>query len=167
MVPLGFGMALTVCVGQAAGRGDWAGARRVGYTGVALCGLLALGFGTITWCAADFIAGTYADDAAVAGLAAALFRIAAFLQVGDGVQVAVAFALRGLKDTRVPLVINALNYWGIGFGLAWLLGMTAGLGAHGIWVGLSAALCTAGLFLLLRFRWLTHRLGAALTAPAA
>jgi len=165
MVPLGFGMALTVCVGQAAGRNDWAAARRIGYTGIALCGALALVFGSITWLWAGAIARTYAEDAAVALLATTLFRIAAFLQVGDGVQVAVAFALRGLKDTRVPLLINALNYWGIGFGLAWLLGMVGGLGAHGIWLGLTAALCTAGVFLLVRFRWLTRRLAEAHGAP--
>ncbi|MEQ8663986.1 MAG: MATE family efflux transporter, partial [Gammaproteobacteria bacterium] len=112
------------------------------------------------------VVASSATAASSALLATTLFRIAAFLQVGDGVQVAVAFALRGLKDTRVPLLINALNYWGIGFGLAWLLGMTADLGAHGIWIGLTTALCTAGLFLLLRFRWLTRRLVAQVTAGA-
>ncbi|MCB1748867.1 MAG: MATE family efflux transporter [Gammaproteobacteria bacterium] len=155
MVPLGFGMALTVCVGQAVGRGDLASAARIGYTGMALCGALSLLAGLTTLLLAGRIAALYTADAAVARLAGELFRIAAFLQIGDGVQVAAAFALRGLKDTRVPLLLNAFNYWGIGFVLAWLLGIELGYGAHGIWAGLAVALCTAGVLLIARFRWLT------------
>ncbi len=161
MAPLGFGMALTVCVGQAVGRGDAAAAARIGYTGIVLCGTVALVAALSTALLAETITAVYTDDAAVAALAVRLFLIAAVLQLGDGVQVAAAFALRGLKDTRVPLLINGLNYWGIGFGLAWLLGIALGQGAAGVWIGLATALCSAGVLLVLRFRVVTRRLQAA------
>jgi MATE family multidrug resistance protein len=168
MVPLGLGMALTVCVGQAVGRGEMVDAARIGYTGMVLCGGLSLIAGVTTLAFAGRIAALYAADAAVVALAAELFRIAAFLQVGDGVQVAAAFALRGLKDTRVPLMLNAFNYWGIGFVLAWLLGVRAEQGAQGICIGLAVALCTAGVLLIARFRHLTGgRAGTPPLGPAA
>ena len=151
MLPLGFAMALTVCVGQAAGRGDFAVAGAVGRAGIALCGAVAAVAGGVTFVAAPHIAAIYAGDAAVAALAATLFRIAAVLQFCDGVQVAAAFALRGLKDTRVPLLLNSVSYWGIGFVLAWWLGLEHGLGTTGIWIGLSTALGVAGVLLVARF----------------
>ena len=166
MAPLGLGMALTVCVGQAAGRGDVLGAARIGYTGMVLCAAVASVSGVTTLVFADALAGLYSNDASVVALAATLFRIAAWLQIGDGVQVAASFALRGLKDTRVPLLLNAFNYWGIGFVLAYVLGIGWDWGARGIWIGLTAALCTAGALLIARFRFLTQRLSREAMAAA-
>lgn len=166
MVPLGLAMAVTVCVGQAAGREDFLAAGRIGATGIILCGSLALVSGITTLLFAPRIVGIYNADAAVAALAVTLFRIAAVLQICDGIQVAAAFALRGLKDTRVPLLLNALSYWGIGFGLAWLLGMRLDYGAVGIWIGLTTALGVAGSFLVARFYLLTARLGRRAALPA-
>lgn len=76
--------------------------------------------------------------------------------MGRGVSVSSALpcALRGLKDTRMPLLLNALNYWGIDFTLAYGLGHYADAGADGIWTGLSAALWAAVL-LIGRFVFLT------------
>ncbi|MGR8920075.1 MAG: MATE family efflux transporter [Gammaproteobacteria bacterium] len=161
MAPLGLGMALTVCVGQAVGRRDIAGAARIGYTGVALCGSLALVSALTSLYFAEAITRVYTEDPAIVGLAVVLFRVAAALQLGDGVQVAAAFALRGLKDTRVPLAINALNYWGIGFTVAWVCGVALDFGAVGIWAGLATALITAGGMLIWRFRVVTRRLARA------
>ncbi len=166
MVPLGLAMALTVCVGHAVGRLDADGAARIGYTGIALCTAVAAVSATTTWLFADFVTHAYTRDPAIAELARQLFRIAAVLQLGDGFQVAAAFALRGLKDTRVPLLINALNYWGIGFTLACVLGITFDYGAFGIWIGLTTALCTAGVFLLLRFTHISRRLRQAQISDA-
>lgn len=167
MVPLGFGMALTVCVGQAVGRLDVEGARRIGFTGIGLCTALSLVAGTTTLLFAERITAVYVADADVAALAVTLFRIAAFLQIADAIQVAAAFALRGLKDTRMPMVLNGLSYWGVGFSLAWVLGIVAGYGPGGIWVGLTAALWVASALLIARFVVLTRRLLAAARGDAA
>lgn len=161
MVPLGLAMALTVRVGQAVGRGDPAGARRVGLTGLGLCAAITLVSGTTTLWFAEKIAAAYSGDADVVELCLALFRVAAWLQIGDGIQVAAAFALRGFKDTRVPLLINAANYWGVGFGLAYGLGIVLGQGAEGIWIGLTAALWSAGAMLIARFLLICRRATAA------
>lgn len=167
MAPLGFGMALTVLVGQAVGRRDVDGAHRIGFTGIGLCTAVSLVSGTTTFLFAEPITRVYVTDPEVAALSVTLFRIAALLQVGDAVQVAAAFALRGLKDTRVPMVLNGANYWGVGFTLAWLLGLHLGYGPSGIWVGLTAALFSASVLLVGRFVIVTRRLRAAGAGDAA
>jgi MATE family multidrug resistance protein len=164
MVPLGLGMALTVCVGHAVGRLDAAGATRIGYTGIVLCGSLALISALTTFIFAEAITAVYTSDPAIAALSVQLFYVAAFLQLGDGFQVAAAFALRGLKDTRVPLVLNAFNYWGLGFTLAYLLGVVLDYGAVGIWLGLATALIMAGVLLIARFAVVTRRIRDAQSA---
>ena len=161
MLPLGFAMALTVRVGQAVGRGEPAAARRIGFTGMLLCGACALASATVTWLFADLITRTYAHDPQVAAVTLLLMKVAAWLQIADGVQVAAAFALRGLKDTRIPLLLNAFNYWGVGFSLAYGLGLQAGAGPAGIWLGLTAALWGGGACLIVRFVVVTRRLVAA------
>ncbi|CAN0503443.1 unnamed protein product, partial [Phaeothamnion confervicola] len=118
MLPLGFAMALTVRVGQAVGRRDLVAVRRIAYTGFVLCGLCTVTAATTTWLFAPRIIAIYTDDPQVVAIALLLFKVGAGLQMADGLQVAAAFALRGMKDTRVPLVLNALNYWGVGFTLA-------------------------------------------------
>ncbi|MEM7540027.1 MAG: MATE family efflux transporter [Pseudomonadota bacterium] len=151
MVPLGFGMALTVCVGQAVGRGDAAGAARIGRRGFVLCGFLSSISGLTTFLLAEPIARFYTDDAVVVATAVSIFKVAAFLQVADGVQVAATFALRGLKDTRIPLLINAVCYWGVGFTVMLFFGLHLEAGPVAIWVGLSMALACAGTALISRF----------------
>ena len=158
MVPLGLGMALTICVGHAVGRLDAAGAARIGYTGIVLCGSLALISALTTFFFAEAITAVYTSDPAIVALCVQLFHVAAFLQLGDGFQVAAAFALRGLKDTRVPLVLNAFNYWGLGFTLTYVLGVVLDYGAVGIWLGLATALLMAGILLIVRFAVVTRRI---------
>ncbi|WP_207484097.1 MATE family efflux transporter [Arenibaculum pallidiluteum] len=158
MVPMGLGQAATVRVGLAAGRGDHAGLGRAGWTA------LALGMGFMTCMALLLlgapqpIVGVFLDltdpaSAAVAPLAAALLGIAGLFQVFDGAQVVGAGALRGLQDTRRPMIFAALGYWATGMPLAALLAFGAGLGGIGIWVGLLIGLAVvAGLMVA---RW--HR----------
>jgi multidrug resistance protein, MATE family len=163
MIPLGLGMALTVCVGQSVGRLDVSGASRIGFTGIVLCTSISLFFGLTTFIFAESITRAYVTDPSVAAVAVKLFKVAAFLQVGDAIQVAAAFALRGLKDTRVPMLLNAINYWGVGFTLAYGLGIILEFGGLGIWIGLTVALWTAAILLVGRFVIVTRRLIAAQT----
>jgi len=158
MVPLGLAMALTVCVGQEIGRGDTRSAIRIGYTGLIICALVSTVASATTFFYAPVIAQLYTSDASVIALSTHLFRLAALLQFGDGIQVAAAFVLRGLKDTRVPLMLNAVNYWGFGFVLAYVLGMSLGYGATGVWLGLSLSLCTGAILLTGRFVFLARNM---------
>ena len=152
MVPLGLAFGTAVLVGQHIGAGNPQHARRIGITGIVLCGSVAASVGLLTFFSAHWIAHAYTSDAAVAALATSLLGISAILQTGDGTQSAAAGALRGMKDTRIPMLINGAIYWGIGFVLSWGLGIHFGFGAYGIWAGLATALCVAAVVLTWRFR---------------
>jgi MATE family multidrug resistance protein len=78
--------------------------------------------------------------------------------VADGIQAVAAGALRGMSDTRVPLLIAALSYWLIGFTAAYALAFRAELGAVGVWIGLSCGTAVHATLLILRFQLLTRRL---------
>lgn len=152
MVPLGLSGAITVRVGDAIGAGDPARARLAGGLGI----LLSLGTQAI--CAAAMltlpwtVAGLYSDDAAVQAATVSLLALAGLFQLSDGVQVAANGALRGLKDTRVPVLITLLAYWGVGLPVGLLLAFGAGLAARGMWMGLLGGLSVAAVLLTWRFR---------------
>lgn len=158
MVPLGLAMAITVRVGQAAGRGDAEGIRRSGWTGIGLALCVQVVTGVILLSIPRRIASIYTSDPAVLDIAAGLLVLAAVFQLSDGMQVSAAGALRGLKDTRVPMWITLIAYWGVGLPLGYTLGLQLGLGPRGMWVGLIGGLTTAAALLASRFRHLTRPL---------
>jgi multidrug resistance protein, MATE family len=96
------------------------------------------------------------DDLAVLPLAAHLLIFAAAFQIADGLQVGAAGALRGFKDTRVPLIINLFGYWVIGFPIAYYVGIERGAGADAIWLGLILGLFVCAVLLAWRYVWLTR-----------
>jgi len=151
MVPLGLSMAITVRVGHAQGRGDRVGARLSGMTGMGVALLLQSFSASMMLLFPRAIAGIYTDDAAVLEAAVALLFLAALFQLSDGLQVSAAGALRGLHDTRVPMLITVLAYWVIGLPLGWVLGFHLELGARGMWTGLIAGLTVAAVLLSRRF----------------
>lgn len=154
MLASGLGGAASSLVGDAVGRGDTRSARRRARAAVTLAlglmGTSAVGFALL----ADPLADAFTADAErdVAVLAADLLRVAALFQLFDGAQVVLAAVLRGAGDVRVPLFMTLIAYWGVGFVVATLLAFGAGLGALGLWLGLSAGLATASLALGLRAR---------------
>jgi multidrug resistance protein, MATE family len=166
MVPLGLSIAVTVRVGHAAGRGDPLGVRRAGLTGMSLAfGFQALSALLLLTLPKE-IAALYTDDPAVRAGAVTLLRIAGIFQLSDGLQVSAAGALRGLKDTRVPMVITALAYWGVGMPTALALAFGAGWQAAGMWCGLIAGLTAAAGLLAARFVSLSGRLRRTLAVTA-
>ncbi len=158
MVPLGVALATTVRVGNAAGRGDPAAMRRAGFAGIALAMLAQVVSALLMLGIPHLLASIYTHDPAVLAGAVVLLHLAALFQIFDGLQVSANGALRGLKDTRVPLMATALAYWGIGIPLGWWLGLHGALGARGVWMGLIAGLAAAACLLLLRFDVLSRRL---------
>lgn len=150
MVPLGISGAAAVLVGQAVGTGDAAGARRG-----ALAALLAgAGFmlisGLILMGAPGQLAGVYTRDAAVLSVAVTLIPIAGVFQVFDGLQVVSIGVLRGVGDTRTPLLVNILCFWLLGLPVSLALAFRAGLGAAGLWWGLVVGLIAVSVFMVLR-----------------
>lgn len=161
MVPLGLSVAITVRVGQALGASDVLQARRAGLTGMSL----AVGFMACTalvmWTLPHLIIDLYTDDESVRAIAIDLLGMAAIFQIADGLQVASAGALRGLKDTRIPMFITVIAYWGLGMPLAYWLGIVRGDGPQAMWVGLIVGLATAAVLLHVRFRRVIGRKVAA------
>lgn len=161
MVPLGVAMATTVRVGHAVGAGDPAGVRWAAAAGYALAMLAQTASAVILVAFGAWLAGLVSQEPAVVSLAALLMAYAAVFQYPDGLQALSAGALRGLKDTRVPMVITVLSYWGLGLPLGAWLGLHQGLGAPGLWTGLIVGLSAAAMLLGWRFWRLARRLPAA------
>jgi MATE family multidrug resistance protein len=164
MVPMGIGQAATARVGILAGAGNAPGAARAGWTAIclgvgfmaAMALLLLLGRDAIAWA---FLDRGDAQAAEAAALGALLLLIVALFQLADGVQAVAAGALRGLKDTAVPMLLAALGYWAAGLPLGLLLAFGLGLGPPGIWFGLAAGLGVVAVPMLLRWRALARRAG--------
>lgn len=168
MVPMGLAEATTVRVGHAVGVGSLERVRRAVQAGyLIVLGTQALS-GLVLLLGHDAIVAVYTRDAAVAALASTLLLYAAAFQFPDGVQVMSAGALRGLKDTRVPMWLAAFAYWGVGMPVGAGLGLALGGGPQGMWTGLIIGLTVAACLMAWRLARSTRRLPAtASLAPAA
>jgi len=151
MIPTGLSLAITVRVGQAAGRGDIERARRTGFTGIALAAafMAASALGMLAF--PNAIAGIYTADPPARAMAVTLLLMAAVFQIPDGLQIAAAGALRGLKDTRSPMIITFAAYWVIALPLGYTLGIVYGGGATAIWLGIIVGVTIAAMLLNARF----------------
>ncbi|MBB5233938.1 MATE family efflux transporter [Deinococcus budaensis] len=156
MIPLGLATATGIRVAHAAGAGNLPGARRAGLTGIGLAAGVMVAFAALELLAPRTVLGVFVNvdapqNAALIGTATALLAIAALFQTVDGMQVTANAALRGLHDTRVPMLISLLAYWAVGLGVGSLLAFALDLGPRGLWFGLTAGLVTAAAALLGRF----------------
>lgn len=159
MVPFGIGMAATVRVGHAVGRGDAPAVTRAGF--------IAIGLGVVFTTAMTLavILGRFAIAAiflgettdATAELTATLLLVGSTFFIADGIQTVAAGSLRGMNDTRIPLLFATLSYWLIGFTCACWLGFRTPLGAVGVWIGLSIGTAVYAVLLVLRFRLLASK----------
>ena len=167
MVPLGLALATTVRVGHAVGRNDGVGVRHAALAGFALAlGTQCVSAGIMA-AIPHAIASLYTSDAAVVALAAQLLLLAALFQFSDGIQVVANGALRGLKDTRVPMLITLIAYWGFGMPIGWWLAFHHDMGARGMWIGLIAGLSAAAVLLTTRFWRMSGRIAASAAMQAA
>ncbi len=144
MVPQGVGAAGAVRVGHAVGRRDPSGAGRAGWAA------LALGGGFMSIAALFFVLAPhpilrlFTTDPAVTRAGVTLLLVAAFFQLFDGLQAVATGVLRGLGDTRTPLVCNLAGHWLVGLPVGYMLCFVAGWGIVGLWVGLSIGLILVG-----------------------
>lgn len=152
MVPMGVAGAAAVLVGQAVGRGDEEGARASARTS------LNAGVGFMSVSAAcmllfpEFISRLYTTDVAAAAISTMLIPIAGVFQVFDGVQAVSGGVLRGLGDTRTPMLVNVVGFWLAGIPISLFLGFHTRLGPAGLWWGLVAGLAIVAAILLVRVR---------------
>ncbi len=166
MIPHALNQAANVRVGYHAGAGAFQASRRAGWVAITL-GIVSSVIAAAVMLAWPreisllFLKVSNDGDAQVIDLAVELFFICALFQLVDGLQAIAAGSLRGLKDTRTPMLLAAFSYWGIGFPVAWWLGLHAGHGAPGIWVGLALSLAVAAVMLVTRF-WIMSRRAIAL-----
>jgi MATE family multidrug resistance protein len=163
MVPLGFSQAATVRVGLAAGRRDPAAVYRSALTALALGIAFMAVMATLMLTFPESIIGLFLEEGSLATREVVAFGVtflmfAAFFQVFDAGQVIVMGILRGLKDTRWPMIIAAFAYWLVGLTSSIGLAFWAGFGGVGIWSGLIIALVTAATLLTTRLFRLHRRM---------
>jgi len=155
MVPLGLGQAATVRVGLALGRKDEAGVARAGWTAWVLGLLFMATMALVMWGIPRQLITLFLEDApanaVVIGLAVSFLRVAAAFQLVDGAQVIGAGMLRGLHDTRWPLLFALVGYWVVGLGIGSWLAFAADWKGVGIWVGLASGLAVVAALMLARW----------------
>jgi MATE family multidrug resistance protein len=159
MVPLGLGQAATVRVGLALGRRDEAGITRAGWTAWVIGVSFMAAMAVVMWSVPRPLVTVFLSDvpanAAAIGLAVSFLKVAAAFQLFDGAQVIGAGMLRGLHDTRWPLIFALVGYWGIGLGIGSWLAFSRDWRGVGIWTGLASGLAAVALLMLAR--WLLRQ----------
>ncbi|MBV8120977.1 MAG: hypothetical protein JO081_13700 [Alphaproteobacteria bacterium] len=159
MVPLGLSQAATVRVAYEVGAGRAPAARRAGLVALALgIGFMAVA-ALVLWKMPETIIGAYVNitdpaNRELVRIARQLIAIAAIFQVFDGMQTIAIGALRGYKDTVIPLLLATFGYWGVGFLGGWLLAFPLGYGAAGLWWGLALGLAAVAVMLTMRLHLL-------------
>jgi multidrug resistance protein, MATE family len=165
MVPLGISAAAAVSVGHALGAGDKARARRAGWLALGLGTSFMLLAGLVFFIAPRPLIELYTHDPRVLAVGPSLLWIAAAFQVIDGIQAICTGALRGLGETRAPMVANFVGYWLLGLPLGLILCFVLKWGIYGMWIGLTMALIIISATLLRRWHQDSERLCATLPAP--
>ncbi|WP_245162847.1 MATE family efflux transporter [Bradyrhizobium vignae] len=162
MISSGIGAAATVRVAHAVGRNDVPGIKRTGLAamllGIVIMAALIIVVIAARFQIAEFFLGNSADDLdTTSGLAAQLIWVGASAFMSATVYTIALGSLRGLKDTRVPLLFSAFAYCLLGFSLGYLLAIKSGLGAVGVWIGISIGSAFYAALLVLRFKLLASR----------
>jgi MATE family multidrug resistance protein len=151
MIPVGLSSAISIRVGNAVGRNDNEGARYAGLIGVLIILFIQTISASALFLIPELIVSIYTNDLVVAPLAVSLLFYAAIFQYPDGLQIVAAGALRGYKDTRMPVLYMVVSFWIVGMTLGYHLTFTREMGPAGMWVGMIAGLSVAALLMMLRF----------------
>lgn len=154
MVPLSIGMALTLRVSFLMGAEIPETARLISRSSLIFAAGISLTYATLLWTFAPQVARLYSSEPEVLEVTVRLLAFAAFFQVADVIQVVCISALRGYKDTRIPMIIMLFSFWGVGLPLGYILTFTdwlwPSMGAAGFWIALTVGLTLASVLLVLR-----------------
>ncbi len=148
MVPLGLSSAGAVRVGHAVGARDIQRARRAGWTALALGGVVMTVLGLVLYLFPVPMLRAFTTDARVLPIGTRLLVIAAAFQLFDGTQAVATGVLRGLGDTRTPMVMNVIGHWLLGLPVGYALCFRLGWGVAGLWIGLSIGLVFCAIVLM-------------------
>lgn len=163
MVPMGVASAAAVLVGHGVGRRDAIEARQAGWSALRVgVGFMAVA-GMVFLAVPTLLMQAFTADPAVVDIGWRLLMVCAVFQLFDALQVVATGALRGLGETRTPMVWNFVGLWCFGLPLGYTLAIPGGWGIVGLWVGLSAGLCLVGVVLVLA--WHRHAAGVARRMP--
>jgi MATE family multidrug resistance protein len=157
MLPLGLANATSALVAQRIGAGDTRDARQLGWHGLQLALLIALGLGCMMYGLRSTVIGLYTRDAAIAAATLPLVSWVVLFHAADATQAITSFVLRAWHVTTLPVLIYALALWGIGLGGGWLLAFGDGVpslhGARGFWAAGTASLAFAAVALVALLAW--------------
>lgn len=167
-VAIGISYAIMMRVGQLRGQNDLRGARRAGFVGIALVTPFLTIVALIFWLFPNSIGAIYLDtsnpdNVEIVKTASSFLSVGAIVQIFYSIQAIAAGALIGLKDTKVPTLIAMFAYWGVGLGGGYLMAITLGWGAIGLWLGLGLGLFMGAVLLTWRFYLLTSDIKSDLT----
>ena len=157
MIPLALSAAITIRTGHALGAGNAVLARFAGATGIWMSAFFMTCSAAFLLLFRDVVVSVYTSDPSVQAIAVSLLLMAAIFQIADGVQIGAAGALRGYKDTRMPMIINTFAYWALGFPLAYMAAITFQSPPAYIWAGFVLGLSVAAVLLTIRFNRLSKR----------
>jgi MATE family multidrug resistance protein len=154
---VGIGSAAAVRVGLAVGAGDHLQARARGYTSLRVGAVMMSGGALAFLLVPAELARLFTDDPEVVAAAVPMLRVAAVFQLSDGAQAIAAGALRGVGDNHAAFVANVIGHYAVGVGISLVCAFALGMGAVGLWWGLSAGLTATAVALLIRFRAITGK----------
>jgi len=157
MIPLALSSATTIRVGHALGAGNARAARFSGALGILMCAMFMTVSATFLLIFRDAVVTLYTNDKSVTSIAISLLLMAAIFQIGDGMQIGAAGALRGYRDTRMPMVINIFAYWVLSFPLAYMAAVTFKSPPSYVWGGFVIGLSVAAALLTWRYMTLSRR----------
>ena len=156
MVPMGIGQAATIRVGLRFGQNDAPAVARAGWIAVIIGVAFAAATALVLLIMPRSLIGIFLDvsdplNAQVVAIGVAFLAVAALFQLVDSTQVIVGGALRGLHDTKVPMIFAAVGYWGIGMGVGAFLAFKTPMGGVGIWLGLALGLAVVAVMMIVRW----------------
>ncbi len=154
----GLAVAATVRIGNQKGIKDFKMLREVGYSNIKMTAIFMLLCGLLLILFRDNLPWAFTQSKNAAKLASNLLIIAAFFQLGDGIQLVTLGALRGIQDVNIPMFITFVAYWIISIPLSYFCAIKYEMGAPGVWIGLGIGLSVSALAQLYRFNLLTNRL---------
>ena len=163
MVPLGLASAAAVRVGHAIGAGDARRAVQTGWTALALGGAVMVAMAVVLFAWPEPMLRSFTGDPRVIDIGVRLLRIAAAFQLFDGTQAVATGVLRGLGETRMPMIVNVVGHWVFGLPSGYALCFVFGWGVTGLWVGLSIGLVIAGMALTVEWGRRTRHILAAIS----